>query len=195
MKQLWMLVGGNGAGKSTFFKRYLEPRGVQFVNADNIAKRLDQDHPEERSYQAAKIAEIIRLDLLHKGISFCFESVFSHPSKIDFMAEAKTHGYQIILVFIHLVNDEINQARVKQRVSEGGHDVPAEKIITRIPRTLQHVRLALALSDEAYILDNSTRQDPYRLVSTLQNGKLSMNNPAPDWAQEVLSDYLVWCNE
>jgi predicted ABC-type ATPase len=190
MKQLWMLVGGNGVGKSTFFKHYLEPRGVQFVNADIIAKKLDQDHPEERSYQAAKIAEIIRLDLLHKGISFCFETVFSHPSKIDFIAEAKTLGYRIILVFIHLENDEINQARVMQRVSEGGHDVPAEKIIARIPRTLHHVRLALPLSDEAYILDNSTRQDPYRLVATLQNGQLSLNNPIPDWAREVLSDYF-----
>jgi hypothetical protein len=44
----------------------------------------------------------------------------------------------------------------------------------------RHVRLALALSDETYIQDNSERQDPYQLIATLQNGKLRMNNPIPD---------------
>ena len=49
-----------------------------------------------------------------------FETVFSHPSKIDFLAQAKSLGYEVVLVYIHLTNDELNQARVAQRVSEGG---------------------------------------------------------------------------
>jgi predicted ABC-type ATPase len=56
-KQLWMLVGGNGAGKSTFYKHYLEPAGVLFINADNIARhchpkipnRLPTKHQESQS--------------------------------------------------------------------------------------------------------------------------------------------------
>lgn len=28
MKQLWLLVGGNGAGKSTFYELVLEPLGL-----------------------------------------------------------------------------------------------------------------------------------------------------------------------
>ena len=38
MKQLWLLVGGNGAGKSTFYRLVLEPLGLPFVNADRLAK-------------------------------------------------------------------------------------------------------------------------------------------------------------
>ena len=32
-KQIWVLAGGNGAGKSTFYSQFLKPRGVKLVNA------------------------------------------------------------------------------------------------------------------------------------------------------------------
>jgi hypothetical protein len=37
---LVFLAGSNGAGKSTFFASYLQPLGLPFVNADEIALRL-----------------------------------------------------------------------------------------------------------------------------------------------------------
>ena len=46
------------------------------------------------------------------------ETVFSHPSNIDFVAQAKALGYQVILVFIHLELSPLNQARIAQLVSE-----------------------------------------------------------------------------
>ena len=36
-KQLWVLAGGNGAGKSTFYYLHLAKYGIKFVNADLIA--------------------------------------------------------------------------------------------------------------------------------------------------------------
>ncbi|MBP6075971.1 MAG: hypothetical protein KA520_06425 [Nitrosomonas sp.] len=54
------------------------------------------------SYDAAILAGQLRLQLLREGCSFCFETVFSHLSKIDFIAQTKTLGYKIVLVFIHL---------------------------------------------------------------------------------------------
>lgn len=188
-RQLWMLVGGNGAGKSTFYDIYLKPQGILFINADKIAKTLDKENAEQASYRAAKIAERLRDDLLVKGISFCFETVFSHPSKIDFIAEAKAQGYEVILVFIHLDNDELNQARVAQRVSEGGHSVPAEKIISRIPRTLDHVRRAIPLADEIYILDNSFIDDPFRQVAVIKSGILDRKmDVLPGWATGIFGE-------
>ncbi|MEA3643971.1 MAG: AAA family ATPase [Lamprobacter sp.] len=55
-KQLWLLVGGNGAGKSTFYRLYLEPLGLPFVNADILARIVYPDAPEAHSYDAAKLA-------------------------------------------------------------------------------------------------------------------------------------------
>lgn len=74
-KQLWLLAGGNGAGKSTFYRTRLEPRGVPFVNADVIARELFPDDPEGKSYVAARVAEELRAELLRDGRSFCFETV------------------------------------------------------------------------------------------------------------------------
>lgn len=186
-KQLWVLAGGNGAGKSTFYQQFLAPLAVQFVNADVIAHDLDSRRQESVSYDAAKIAERLRYDLLHAGISFCFETVFSHPSKIDFIAEAKALGYEIVLVFIHLQMDELNLARVAQRVNEGGHKVPEEKIISRIPRTLKHIQTSLPLADKAQLYDNSSSELPFQLVARLENGTLIKSaDPLPDWAREML---------
>lgn len=190
-KQLWLLAGGNGAGKTTFYRLQLEPLGMPFVNADVLAKQLHPDQPEQHSYEAARIAEAIRLRLLQDGRTFCFETVFSHPSKIDFVATAKALGYEIVLVFIHLEQTQLNLARVAQRMSEGGHAVPDEKVKARIPRTLQLIKQVLPLSDQAYILDNSRADSPFRQIAVIRNGCLELKRVSiPEWCQELLSDYL-----
>jgi predicted ABC-type ATPase len=164
--QLWLLAGGNGAGKSTFHRLYLAPRGLPFVNADVLARELFPDAPQRASYEAARVAEAIRARYLSERRSFCFETVFSHPSKIDFVAEAKALGYEIVLVFVHLGMSELNHARVAQRVSAGGHDVPADKIDQRIPRTLENVAKAIPLCDEVRLLDNSRADRPFEPMAT-----------------------------
>jgi len=189
-KQLWLLAGGNGAGKSTFYKQFLAPTGLPFINADILAKQLDTEQPEKMSYKAAKLAETLRLSLLRSGTSFCFETVFSHSSKVDFLAKAKSAGYEIILVYIHLETDQLNQARVAQRVSEGGHSVPSEKIISRIPRTMQYVSDALALVDIAQFYDNSSYQHPFTSIASLTNGHLKTVESLPDWAVRMLVNYI-----
>ena len=186
-KQLWLLAGGNGAGKTTFFNLYLAKYGIKFVNADSIAKDMDPQRPEDTSYQAATITAKIREDLIAQGISFCFETVFSHESKIDFLARAKANGYKIILVFIHLCDSSLNEARVKQRIAEGGHGVPPDKIHTRIPRTLKHIQTALSLVDDARILDNSSRDNPFRQILVMKAGSYEVKaDPLPKWAKDLL---------
>ena len=188
-KQLWLLAGGNGAGKSTFYRTCLAPSGLSFVNADIIAKLLHPQAPEAHSYHAAKLAEHLRLQLLRQGRSFCFETVFSHPSKIDFVAHAKTLGYEIILVFIHLCDPALNQARIAQRVSEGGHNVPDDKVINRIPRTLKLIKKTLPLCDHVYILDNSRADKPFQQLAAICNGCITFRHDVMlDWCQELLAD-------
>jgi predicted ABC-type ATPase len=190
-KQLWLLAGANGAGKTTFYNIYLASKGVKFINADLIAKQIAPDEPEARSYEAAAIAAKLRSSYLRKGLSFCFETVFSHPSKIDFVAEAKSLGYEIILVYIHLQSPELNLARIAQRVSEGGHSVPEEKVLSRIPRTMGYIHDVLPLIDIARMYDNSSRETPFVSVAELRDGRLKkFIDPLPDWAGEMLAVYM-----
>lgn len=190
-KQLWILAGGNGAGKSTFYRTQLAPLGLPFINADILAKELYPQAPEDHSYDAAKLATEMRFRLLHEGRSFCFETVFSHPSKIDFVAQAKVLGYEIILVFIHLDTVSLNQARVAQRMSVGGHNVPDEKVASRIPRLLQNIKKTLPLCDQVRILNNSRIDSPFQQVAVIRNAQLiQQKKTLPNWANDLLENYL-----
>lgn len=184
MKQLWMLVGGNGAGKTTFYRQFLEPKGVPFINADIIAKEIYPEAPELNSLKAAKIAEQIRTEKLNEGDSFCFETVFSHPSKVDFVASAKALGYQTHLVWIHVETSDLNVARVCQRAIEGGHSVPEEKIRSRIPRTIQNIKMVAPLCDSIWVLDNSRFDQPFQKIFIVESGRVTFKvSPLPDWAR------------
>lgn len=187
-KQLWVLAGGNGVGKSTFYHTQLESYGLPFINADIIAREIYPDKPEQHSYDAAKVAEGMRYQLLQEGRNFCFETVFSHTSKIDFIALAKAFGYQIILVFIHLEPLALNLARIDQRVQEGGHSVPTNKVINRIPRLFENIKSTLILCDEVRILDNSLAEDPFRQMVTIRNGSIERHvDPLPAWCQDLIN--------
>ena len=186
--QLWILVGGNGAGKSTYYRLALEPLGLPFVNADLLARIVFAEAPEAHSYEAAQLAERQRYQLLEQGVSFCFETVYSHPSKIDFIAHAKALGYQVIMVLIHLESTDLNQARIAGRASEGGHNVPADKVISRIPRLLDQVRASIPLVDVLRAYDNSSADDPFAPVFTITNGSLRLHQePFPTWAAALLA--------
>ena len=85
------------------------------------------DHNKLNSYHAAMIAELIRYELLQKRISFSFETVMSHESKVEFLQEASDLGYRTYLYFIATEDPRINVERVAARVLKGGHDVPKGK--------------------------------------------------------------------
>jgi len=162
---------------------------VSCINADILAKEIYPQSPEEHSYEAAKIATEMRFQLLNEGRSFCFKTVFSHPSKIDFVAQAKALGYEIVLVFIHLEDLSLNQARIKQRVNEGGHNVPEDKVAARIPRLLVNIKKTLPLCDRVYLLDNSRLDKPLQQVAVILNNKVHKNISLPCWASDLVSGY------
>lgn len=185
---LIVIAGPNGAGKSTFFHAYLEPLDIEFVNADLIARALLPDEPGAVAYQAARLAAERRSALLGAGASFCMETVFSDPArdKVGFIASARRVGYRIVLVYIGVDDPELLVARVAQRVFEGGHDVPDDKIRSRYPRTLTNLAAAVPLANWALLLDNSLVDEPYRLVALYRDGvPVERSTAAPRWAAVV----------
>lgn len=185
--ELWLLLGGNGSGKSTFYDHFLAQHGIPLVNADAIARRFWPDAPEAHSYEAALLAEKERFRLLREQQTFCFESVFSHPSKVDFVARAKASGYQIRIFYFHLANPLLNLARVACRVDAGGHAVPADKVMARIPRSLDNLTRVVGLADELHLIDNASAEEPYRRVALWRNGDWTrMVATPPDWAEQMM---------
>lgn len=107
------------------------------------------------SYLAADLAEFIRQQLLFNDISFTYETVMSHESKMAFFQQATERGYKVYLYFVATEDPEINISRVNLRVSQNGHAVAPEVIKNRYFKSLQHLKVAVKKSDKAYIWDNS----------------------------------------
>ena len=85
-------------------------------------------------------------------------------------------------MYIHLEQVQLNKARVKQRVTEGGHDVPAQKIESRIPRTMASVKVAIPLCDWVYILENSSADEPFVQVAEMHGGQFTVHlESVPEW--------------
>ncbi len=182
---LLMFAGPNGSGKSTItevFKRQsLLPKN--YVNADEIAKNL-LGEPIEIANRAMQIAEAQRQQWIAQQESFAFETVMSHPSKLALLEQAKTLGYQVIVVFVATNNPQINVRRVALRVQEGGHDVPTDKVIARYHRSLALLPRAVELADVSYIFDNSQTAE---LILQVIGGSISIvKEPIPNWVQVSL---------
>jgi predicted ABC-type ATPase len=184
---LWVLAGPNGAGKTTYYERKIRPvLKAELVNADILARQRWSDAPERHTVQAAKLAEERRLELNAALRSYVAESVFSHPSKLDWLKEAKERGYVVWLTFIYLESADLAIARVRERVERGGHDVPADKIRGRYERLPEMVRAAVQLVDRAFIVDNSYLDRALRDVVVLERGQITyvVENP-PKWTLRI----------
>jgi len=180
------LAGPNGAGKTTFYRTYLRPSGLRFVNADVIALDLRVD-----TYEAAKVADSLRRQLVEQRESFIFETVFSDPvgDKLAFLKEAESLGYSVVLFFIGIKGPDVSDQRVAMRVLKGGHDVPGDKLRERYPRIMNNLRRALLELPNVRVYDNGDLKRPYRLVATREDGReVELHGPTPDWLRAVLPE-------
>jgi len=180
---LVVLAGSNGAGKTTFYRRVLGDL-LPFVNADEIGRALDPEAPQADPYAAARLADLVRRDLIAHRRSFCMETVFSDPvgDKLAFFRRAQSAGYFVAMIFVGLASAELSARRVAQRVVDGGHDVPADRLRERYPRVLSNLREALRQLDLVVVLDNSEVVEVYREIAVYERGRATwVAKDVPGW--------------
>jgi predicted ABC-type ATPase len=186
LKQLHLVVGPNGSGKTTFVTEFLalELPSYVFVNADEIAKTRWPTDSDAHAYEAARIAAETRAHLIAHGRSFIAETVFSHPSKLDLIRSAQEAGYQVVL-HVMIIPEELAVRRVAYRVQAGGHDVPEQKIRERYHRLWRLVARAISAADRAVVYDNSQISGPAKVREFF--GGLPIGAATwPEWAPEPL---------
>ncbi|MCC7475804.1 MAG: zeta toxin family protein [Pirellulales bacterium] len=177
------IAGPNGAGKTTFFHAHVAPSGLRLVNADRLAAELAID-----PYAAAKVADRLRRELVAAGESIAFETVFSDPvgEKLQFLATCAQQGYTTALLFVGLASAKLSAERVAMRVSQGGHDVPSDKLAARFPRTLANLKAAIEQLPHVVVYDNTDLAVPYRKLALFENGAaVELAKPLPLWFRDV----------
>lgn len=188
-----VLAGPNGAGKSTLYQTRVAPSFAgPFINADIIQRDELRDPSPAASYEAARIASSRRTDYLSRGRDFVTETVFSHPSKLELIDEARTKGFTVIVMHVGVDTPDLSVARVGTRVEEGGHIVPEDKIRARYVRGAPFIRAAVLKADRGMVLDNSRINQPPSHCLTFANGRLVFAMPRlPGWIQSVYEAELL----
>jgi predicted ABC-type ATPase len=179
------LAGPNGAGKTTFYHAHLQPAGLRFVNSDVLARELELE-----PYAAASVSDVLRRELVNQRESFVFETVFSDPvgDKLGFLREAMAAGYTVVLCFIGVSGPKVSEERVAMRISQGGHDVPPEKLVARFPRTLANLKAAIRELPHVLIFDNDDLRTPFRQVAVFENGRrVGRKTRVPQWLKPLLA--------
>lgn len=187
-----LLAGPNGAGKSTLYRTRVAPAFAgPFVNADLIQRDELGNNSPEAAYMAAKIAAQRRSDLLARGSDFVTETVFSHPSKLDFVREARARGYSVWVMHIGVDSADLSVMRVAHRVESGGHNVPETKIRARYERSAPLIRAAILLAETGLVYDNSVAGRYPKLVLTFERGHLiTARSEPPSWIRRAYAPDL-----
>jgi len=127
-------------------------------------QNLQLIHTAKSEELAQIIADFLRKKLVNAGQKFSFETVFSHPSKLQIMKDAIKKGYKVYLYFVSTSSPELNKERVKLRVKLGGHSVPLDIIESRYYRSLDLLYEASQLSYQTFFWDNSGKK-PFLLAN------------------------------
>ena len=169
MSSLYIIAGCNGAGKTTASYTVLPDilNCREFVNADEIARGLSPFQPEKVSIQAGRLMLARVKDLLAAEEDFAIETTLATKIYVDLIKQAQQKGYQVMLLFFWLSSPDLAVKRVKNRVQEGGHNIPEDVIRRRYRAGLQHFFSQYQLIVNRWMLiDNSG--ESYQIIAESQ---------------------------
>ena len=153
--------------------------------------RLYFDAVPVNSYFASVAADFIRHKLLAAGVTFTFETVMSSHDKVEFLEKAQKQGFRTYLYYMATADPEINISRVENRVREGGHPVPKDKIVTRYHRSLALLAAAVQHANRAYIFDNSSHEKVWIAEITEGLDMELKSDIMPAWFKTALWDKFI----
>jgi predicted ABC-type ATPase len=180
-----LIAGANGSGKSTLTSSNPDIfASFPILDPDAIARTIQSTVTSSSAIAAGRQALQIAKQLLHDQKSFAVETTLSGKNYLQMMLEARSMGYELVLVYIGTEAVEVNLARIANRVLVGGHDVPEADVRRRYERSLKNAPVAISRADHVILFDNSTEQG-YQLVGVIDQGQTDWLEPLPNWALKL----------
>lgn len=154
---VFIIAGPNGAGKTTFAMSFLPTVAgcTSFVNADEIAKGLSPLNPEAELVHATRLFLATVDQKIEERKDFAFETTLSGRTYLNKIKDWRAAGWRVVMIYLYLSSAEVSANRVRQRVAQGGHNIPLNQIYRRYPRSLENLFEYGKVCDRTYCLDNS----------------------------------------
>jgi len=163
-KEIIIIAGGNGVGKTTFARAFLQEYDYEFLNVDEIAKSLSPKNPSEKKISAGKLFFKKLNQAIEQDKSLLIESILSGRYLQKLFENWRERDYQITIIFIFTESPEILIERIAERVKKGGHFVPDEDVRRRFVRGKQNFwKIYKTLADKWYLHYNM--KDIFQLVA------------------------------
>jgi predicted ABC-type ATPase len=196
---LYVLAGVNGSGKSSIGGAVIRQRGVEYYNPDSVARELRKLYPHMTQAIANGHAWTLGKEMLEKAIAnkqtYAFETTLGGNTIPRLLIEATKVGIKVKIWYIGLDSVELNLARVKARVEQGGHDIPATDIRKRWDSSRRNLIQLLPHLDSLRLYDNSIDADPSsgahprpELLLHIESKKIIVaSREAPEWAKPIIA--------
>lgn len=201
---IYVLAGVNGAGKSSVGGHALAQAGMTWFNPDSFTRQLMAATGSQLADANAAAWQdgLRRLEAaIANGANYAFETTLGGNTISGKLREAaRTHD--VAMWFCGLDSPEHHIARVRLRVSRGGHDIPEAKIRERCVSSLHNLIGLLPLLAQLQVYDNSIDAAPGapvpdpRLLLQMEAGSITWPRDTatlgqtPDWAKPVLEAAL-----
>ncbi|MCK4463222.1 MAG: zeta toxin family protein [Candidatus Omnitrophica bacterium] len=174
-KNVYIIAGPNGSGKTTFAKTFLPEyaKCERFINADLIAQGLSPFSPAQVAIKSGKLVlEQIR-EFSENGVDFGFETTMSGKTYLKYFKMLKVKRYKIHIFFLWIPSSQLALARVKDRVSQGGHNVPVKDVKRRFKRSMEKFFKEYRLLADKWILFNNEGIKP-QIIAKKQNAHIDV---------------------
>jgi predicted ABC-type ATPase len=198
--RIYVLAGVNGAGKSSVGGAMFAQAGVEFFNPDIAARKFRLRFPGISQEEANSLAWREGRRLLERAIverlDFAFETTLGGNTMGSLLEKAISSGIEVRIWYVGLESAELHIARVRSRVSMGGHDIPEGKIRERYTRSRMKLIELLPKLAELRVFDNTEDGDPQKGQSPSPKLLLHMKHAqivsshdlhlVPQWAKPIL---------
>ncbi|MEX0653933.1 MAG: zeta toxin family protein [Phycisphaeraceae bacterium] len=157
-----IIAGPNGAGKTTFAREFLPAEGncPTFINADLIAEGLSPFRPESMAIEASRLMlEHVR-QMVARREDFAIETTLAGRAYLRMIHEWKAVGYQVELMFLRLPSADLAVERVRQRVAQGGHNIPEPDIRRRFDRGIANFHQLYCAAVDAWQVFDASQWPP-----------------------------------
>ena len=158
---------------------------MELIDPDAIARRISLVDPEDAVRVARREAVRQRRAAVADGSTVVVETTLAGKAMLLFMDQARSSGYKIELHYVSVNSAAQALDRIANRVELGGHGVPEEDVRRRFNRSLANLPAAIARSDETWIYDNASPENPYREVAILTRGSRWIAENPPAWLDAV----------